>query len=1006
MEINHQNGLSQSLVLNTENYIPTTTFVKRKCRPVNELMNNAQKEINPPKKRSALLFASVNARSVRNKTVTLVDHILENKIDICVITETWVKDIDSVRIAELSPLGYRFRHFARQSERRGGGTGVLHNELVKVSFVDGDEKRSFEFSEWNCSIGKDIVKLIVVYRPPYSPEHPVTSGVFYDEFSAFLDNLVMCPEVLIIAGDFNFQWGETDNDETKKFMDVLETFGLTQHVTVPTHQSGHILDLIITRSSNDIIINEIRPTLFLSDHCFIECNLAIPCPFPEKKEIQFRKMKHINIEAFKSDIALSKLGSITGGTVEDLVKCYDETLTDILNRHAPLQRKVIRMRAKRPWFSHELQCLKIKRRKLERKMRNSGCIWDKKSYQSICNEYSAKLNNAKRLYYSDLIEKCAGDSRKLFRVVSSLAEVKDENYWPPHSDPEQLVNKFGEFFVRKIELIRAEVDDTVIQPPSVEYRLPLVNFEAFHQLSEIEIRDMVIKSSNVSCELDPIPTWLLKLCADELSPIITKMVNFSLEQGFVPIPWKNSLIRPLLKKIGLEAQWESFRPVNNLQFVSKIAERAVTDQLMSHCEKYAPLPVNQSAYRKFHSTETALVKVQSDILTSMDQQQVTLLILLDLSAAFETVDHEIMLEILELEFGVTGSALKWFKSFLADRKQVVCINQVMSGSFEIKSGVPQGSCLGPILFLLYTSKLFEIIEKHLPNSHGFADDSQLYLSFRPEGRNCEDDAVKIMEKCIIDVRAWLISRKLRFNDFKTEFLIIGSYQQLRKIEINSVHVGDTVILPVKSIRNLGAWFDERMSMNVHVGKMCSKAFRGLYKIKQMRKFLSTESTKTLVHAFVTSHLDYCNSLLAGLPQYQIQRLQKVLNAAARLTCLTPRIAHITPVLIYLHWLPIKFRVQFKIALLVYKALHGMAPKYIIDLLSIKDKSSYNLRSDDCLLLQIPKTNTKTFGDRAFKCAAPSIWNALPPVIRRSETLDCFKRQLKTFLFTKAFNIAA
>ena len=118
------------------------------------------------------------------------------------------------------------------------------------------------------------------------------------------------------------------------------------------------------------------------------------------------------------------------------------------------------------------------------------------------------------------------------------------------------------------------------------------------------------------------------------------------------------------------------------------------------------------------------------------------------------------------------------------------------------------------------------------------------------------------------------------------------------------------------------WFDEHMSMNVHVGKVCSKAFRGLYNIRQIRKFLSIESTKTLVHAFVTSHLDYCNSLLFGIPQYQLQRLQRVLNAAARVTCLIPRCAHITPVLMHLHWLPVKFRVDFKIALLVYKALHA------------------------------------------------------------------------------------
>ena len=241
-----------------------------------------------------------------------------------------------------------------------------------------------------------------------------------------------------------------------------------------------------------------------------------------------------------------------------------------------------------------------------------------------------------------------------------------------------------------------------------------------------------------------------------------------------------------------------------------------------------------------------------------------------------------------------------------------------------------------------------------------------------------------------------------FNDTKTELLIIGTHQQLAKVTIDSVKVGTSNIKPMKSVRNLGSWFDNHMSMNVHVGKVCSKAFRGLYNIRQIRKFLSIESTKTLVHAFVTSHLDYCNSLLSGLPQYQCDRLQKVLNAAARITCLVPRFDHITPVLQDLHWLPVKSRIEFKIALIVYKALNGMAPDYILQLLVTKPTSRYQLRSDDRHLLCIPKTKCKTLGDRAFAHAAPTLWNSLPLSIRESCGVPSFKSNLKTYLFKKAF----
>ena len=172
----------------------------------------------------------------------------------------------------------------------------------------------------------------------------------------------------------------------------------------------------------------------------------------------------------------------------------------------------------------------------------------------------------------------------------------------------------------------------------------------------------------------------------------------------------------------------------------------------------------------------------------------------------------------------------------------------------------------------------------------------MFLSFRPDSFAAQDQAIKAIENCIADVRAWLVSHRLMFNDSKTEFLIIGSSQQLSKVAIASIKVGECDIQPLKHVRNLGTWFDNHMSMKIHIGKVCSKALRGLYNIREIRKYPSAESTECLSHAFVTSRLDYCNVLLCKLPQYQYDRLQKVLNAVARVTCLIPKFAHITSVL--------------------------------------------------------------------------------------------------------------
>ena len=244
------------------------------------------------------------------------------------------------------------------------------------------------------------------------------------------------------------------------------------------------------------------------------------------------------------------------------------------------------------------------------------------------------------------------------------------------------------------------------------------------------------------------------------------------------------------------------------------------------------------------------------------------------------------------------------------------------------------------------------------------------------------------------------------NDAKTDFLIIGTRQQLEKTSVEFIIIGDTVIKSLESVRNLGSWFDAHMRIKLYIGKICSKAFRGIFNIRQITylKLLTVQSTKTLIHTFVSSHLDYCNTILFGLPKYQLYRLQKVQNAAARVTFQIAKFDHITPALIDLHWLPVTFRVQFKLLLFVYKSLHNQSPSYIKDLLSLKPAANYALRSSAQSLLFVPKVNCSTLGDRAFAHAAPVLWNSLPLTIRTSSSLAIFKKHLKTFLFKKAFNL--
>ncbi len=440
-------------------------------------------------------------------------------------------------------------------------------------------------------------------------------------------------------------------------------------------------------------------------------------------------------------------------------------------------------------------------------------------------------------------------------------------------------------------------------------------------------------------------------------------------------------------------------------------------------ELNCPLPRDSSAYRKGHSTETALVKVQSDILRNMEQQKVTLLVLIDLSAAFDTVDHSIAMDILHSRFGLSETVLDWHRSYLSGRRQCVLINGVRSVVSELAYGVPQGSCLGPIIFTQYASSLFDVIHQHLDHAHGYADDHQLYLEFSANSLLSQQVAIETMEKCLVDVKTWMLSHKLKMNDSKTEFLIVGSWQQLAKVRYDSIQVGGCTVKAVDSVRDLGAYLDKHMSMDSHIDLKCRTAFMQLYNLKRVRKYLTREACETLVHSLIFSHIDYCNALLYDIPQYQLNKFQRIQNMAAKLIFQQPKFSHVTPLLKELHWLPVKFRIRFKLLLLTFKGVHKLAPAYITDMFVVKSNSyasrssvsiddihftngaiEDDIKSTPVIYLNVPKTTRVTFQARSLEVAGPSLWNALPIQLRQESDLDNFKRLLKTHLFRCAYSM--
>ena len=562
--------------------------------------------------------------------------------------------------------------------------------------------------------------------------------------------------------------------------------------------------------------------LSLSDHFLLSFCVPYELKKTHYKKVTYRNInKDVNKEAFSNEIRDSLNDLQLNGNFGDAITEYNNSMMSIMDRHAPKRTKKVKIAENASWFDNEYKELRKKRRKAEKTFLQHPSPENRETFKTIRKETTTLALRKKQDYYTDRINQAGNKQKELFKVVNKLRDLKQDSVLPSSTSDADLANEFVDYFKEKISKIRESFTCDPNTYPEFRRNAEIPTMNVFRPATEDELRS-IVKSYGVSCSPeDPIQIDLMKDNIDVLLPCWLKLVNLSLSTGSID-SLKSAVLIPLLKELDSFVNIDlhkNYRPVSNLPFIEKLIERCVATRLNEHMQTNSLESSNEYGYKKGHSTELLLTKVTNDFLLSFDKKFVNVLLLLDLSAAFDTVDQDKLLKILHDDIGITGTAHQWFVSFLKGRTQKVMINGIFSKLVSLDFGVPQGSVLGPILFNIYIRSIYAYVEALHFKIEGYADDHQLYKQFVPIFQTTVLGSS--VNECLSSISKWMNNYFLKLNKNKTKIMVLAPPSVMQSIFIHGTFIDNGCVRFVNCAKNLGVWIDSELTFKVQVQKVVS-----------------------------------------------------------------------------------------------------------------------------------------------------------------------------------------
>jgi hypothetical protein len=932
----------------------------------------------------------VNIRSLNTGFEELCSVIDDFRFDFLGITESWLTSEIPSHMFEIP--GYFIHRCDRPIDLGEGGGGVVLfvKDEIKFSrvYLHNVDKR-IEYVGGVVHLKGLSFLLCTAYRPPDVPYSTLSSLVH----ALFID---MSPDVdlVILLGDLNVNLLDKKRADVRYLERIFNSLGLAQLIKDPTRiteNTSSLIDLIVVDKMHSFDVGMVNTSNILqengrsiTDHTLAYCDVPYKKPINKGKFISYRSFKDFNCSTFiniASNIPWADI--LKKENVDEITDTLTSNIAYVFDVCAPMVRKRI-TREKSPWRDHIVEQLTKEKNKCKKSYLNLKTQVSRNAYCKARNALNKAIRTAKRQYFTDNLKP---NNPKTFWATLRVGGVLRSCEVTDHSVGLEELNTY----FSTMGCGRKVCEDKLRFFSSNKCEGVTSSF-GFTPVSDAKVKELMNNITSTAFGIDGLSIKMIRGLSPYCISAIAHLINVSLKNGHFPSSWKQSVVIPL-QKTSNPSLASDFRPISILPVMSKILEKVVCEQLVSFLESEGLLPETQSGFRKGFSTCTALLNVLDEIISARDRGLESLMTALDFSQAFDSVSFDLLIAKLHF-YNFDETAIRWFSSYLTGRSQRTKVNGQLSAILPRSVGVPQGSCLGPILFLLYTADLKD--EINFCSLHSYADDSQLLMTFKPAEAA---EAVRCVNSDLAKVKRWSDDHGLLLNPAKCSVLridLLSSRGQKGDGSVErSILVDGKPLTSGNTLKVLGVTLDSHLDFSSHVNSICKTIIIRLRTLLRFSTILPQSSKLEIIRSTIFPIIQYAlpafSSCLTRENELVLTRLQ---NRALRFVYNLRKFDHISEFRLSAKVLSIVNLSDMQTVKVVHKVLESGKPEYLRKKLVFRQQISVRNTRQDCLL-HLPKTKLEC-GKKAFRYFGPQKYNALPLMLRNS-SYPRLKKYLKDFV---------